>query len=63
MRRGVLEFKNTVLRHLALAGFALLIGSGGALAQSGDLRNQDQSGKPAANSPNPADAAKDSTTK
>jgi hypothetical protein len=72
MRRGVLEFKSAVLRHLALAGLALLIGlgsdlgigPGGALAQSGDTRAQDQSGKPgAANTPTPADAAKDNQRK
>jgi hypothetical protein len=63
MRRGVLQVQNAVLRHLAVAGFALLTGIGGALAQSGDLRSQDQSGKPAANSAASADAAKDSQRK
>ena len=49
MRRGVLQFQNAVLRHLAVPALALLIGIGSALAQSGDSRAQDQSGKPAAN--------------
>jgi hypothetical protein len=62
MRRGVLEFQTAVLRHLAVSGLALLIGIGGALAQSGDSRAQDQSGKPAANA-QPADAAKDNQRK
>jgi hypothetical protein len=42
MRRGVFQLKNAVLRHFAISGLALLI------AQSGDLKAQDQSGKPAA---------------
>jgi len=62
MRRGVLEFQTAVLRHLAVSGLALLIGIGGAFAQSGDSRAQDQSGKPAANA-QPADAAKDNQRK
>ncbi|QPF81858.1 beta-1-3, beta-1-6-glucan biosynthesis protein [Bradyrhizobium genosp. L] len=44
MRRRLLELKNTGLRHLGVAGLALLIGAGGAFAQSG--------------SPNPPDQAK-----
>jgi hypothetical protein len=64
MRRGVLQFQNTVLRHLAISGLALLIGIGSAFAQSGDLRTPDQSGKPAATNPaQPADAAKDNLRK
>ena len=64
MRRRVLQLKNAVLRHLAVPGLALLIGIGSAIAQSGDLRAQDQSGKPAAaNSAASADAAKDSQRK
>jgi hypothetical protein len=62
MRRGVLQFRVAVLRHLAVPGLVLLIGLGNAFAQSGDLRAQDQSGKPAANS-TPADAAKDNQRK
>ena len=62
MRRGVLELKSTVLRHLAISGLALLIGFGGAFAQSGSA--QDQSTKPGnANAPAPADAAKDNQRK
>jgi hypothetical protein len=61
MRRRVLELQNAVLRHLAVPGLVLLIGVGGALAQSGDSRAQDQSGKPAAT--NPADVAKDNQRK
>lgn len=57
MRRGVLQLQKAVLRHLAVSGLALLIGIGGALAQSGDPHVQDQSGKPA------ADAAKDNQRK
>ena len=70
MRRRVLEFRHAVLRHLAAPGLALLIGIGSvigigsALAQSGDNRPQDQSGKPgAANSGAPADANKDDQRK
>ncbi len=58
MRRRVLELQNTVLRHLAVAGFALLIGPGSAFAQSGA---QDQSGKPPA--ANSADATKENQRK
>ena len=64
MRRGVLEFQNAVLRHLAVPGLALLIGIGSAFPQSGDLRAQDQPGKPAAaNSAPSADATKDNQRK
>ena len=56
MRQRVLQLKIAVLRHLAVSGLALLIGAGGAFAQSGAPANQDQSGKPAAGSP---EAAKD----
>jgi hypothetical protein len=60
MRQRVFGFQNAGLRRLAASGVALLIGIGGAFAQSGDLRTQDQS-KPAVTSPaTPADAAKDS---
>jgi hypothetical protein len=62
MRRLLFGFRNVVLRCLAIPGFALLIGVGGAIAQSGDLRAQDQ--KPAAaGAANPADAVKDSQRK
>jgi hypothetical protein len=62
MRRGVLELKSTVLRHLAVSGLAFLIGMGGAFAQSGNA--QDQAPKPGAtNAPAAADAAKDNQRK
>jgi len=60
MGRRVLQVQSAVLRHLAVPGLALLLGIGSAIAQSGDLRAQDQSGKPAAPS---ADAAKESQRK
>jgi hypothetical protein len=64
MRRLLFGFRNAVFRCLAFPGLALLIGIGAAIAQSGDLRAQDQSQKPAANgAQNPADAAKDSQRK
>ena len=56
MGRAVREFRKLALRNLAGPGLAVLLGIGGALAQSGDLRAQDQ-GKPAAGAA--ADAAKD----
>jgi len=60
MRRRVLDPKSAVLRHVAVAGLALLIGSGSVFAQSGTPA-PDQSGKsPAANA---ADAAKDNQRK
>lgn len=59
MRRLVFGFQNAVLRCVAVSGLALLLGAGGASAQSGA---QDQ--KPAANGPaSPADVAKDSQKK
>src|SRR3954453_14973762 len=68
MGQRMFGFQNGVLRHLlarlAVSGFALLIGFGSAFAQSGDLRAQDQSGKPAASNSAPsADAAKESQRK
>jgi hypothetical protein len=54
MRRRVLQFQNSVLRRFAVTGVAILIGTGGAFAQSGTPPAQDQSGKPAANAPDPA---------
>jgi hypothetical protein len=64
MRRGVFQLQNSVLRHLAISGLALLIGIGSAFAQSGDLKTQDQPNKPAATNPaQPADAAKDNQRK
>src|ERR1700744_3593195 len=67
MRRGVLELKSAVLRHLAASGLALLIGLGstgfdGAFVQSGGA--PDQSAKSgSANAQAPADAAKDNQRK
>jgi hypothetical protein len=64
MRRRVLQLKDTVLRHFAVPALTLLIGVGSAIAQSGDLRAQDQSGKPAAaNQAAPAEASKDNQRK
>lgn len=64
MRQRVFELQSAVLRRVATSAIALLIGLGGALAQSGDLRTQDQPGKPAAaNQATPADAARDSQRK
>ena len=64
MGRRVLQIQSAVLRHLAVPGLALLLGIGSAIAQSGDLRAQDQSGKPAATNAAPsADAAKESQRK
>lgn len=57
MLRRVLELQNAVLRHLAVAGFALLIGTGAVAAQSGDAHPQEQPGKAAANGAQAADAA------
>src|SRR3954451_10310857 len=57
--RRVLKGQGLVLRHLVVLGFALLSGLGTALAQSGDSRAQDQSGKPAGTNAQPADGAKE----
>ena len=58
MRRRVLSVKSTILRHFAVPGLVLLLGSGVAFAQSGTPA-PDQN-KPAASS---ADAAKDNQRK
>jgi hypothetical protein len=65
MRRVLFGFQKAILRGLAVPGFALLFGIGGAIAQSGDLRAQDQQNKPAAANPAnaAAEAAKDSKRK
>src|SRR6476659_3008909 len=64
MSRRVIQVKNAVLHHLDVPGLTLLIGIGSALAQSGDLRAQDQSTKPpAANSAPSAEAAKETQRK
>jgi hypothetical protein len=60
MRRRVVQFQSAVLRHLAVPGLALLLGTGGAFAQSGETRAQDP-GKPAATTP--ADVAKENQRK
>ncbi|WOH47456.1 beta-1-3, beta-1-6-glucan biosynthesis protein [Bradyrhizobium sp. sBnM-33] len=58
MRRRLLDPRVAVLRRFAAAGLALLIGSGGAFAQSGSPAPQDQQGKAPA-----ADANKDNQRK
>jgi hypothetical protein len=65
MRRVLFGFQKAILRGLAVPGFALLFGIGGAIAQSGNLRAQDQQNKPAATNPAnaAADAAKDNKRK
>lgn len=60
MRRSGPDLKNAVLRHFAVAGLALLIGSGGVFAQSGTPA-PDQTGKPPA--ANSAEATKDNQRK
>ena len=60
MGRRVLEFKDTVLRRFAVSSLVLLIGVGGAFAQSGTPA-PDQPGKPPAASS--ADATKDNQRK
>jgi hypothetical protein len=72
MRRRVLQLRIPVLRHLAVAslaaglvaGLALPVAGGSALAQSGDAHPQEQSGKPGtANGAQPADATRDNQRK
>src|SRR4051794_34791987 len=60
MRRSGPDFKVAVLRHLAVAGLAVLIGSGAVFAQSGTPA-PDQSGKPPA--AGAADPTKDNQRK
>ena len=60
MRRGVLWVQYAVLRHLAVSALALLLGSAGAFAQSGNPAPQDQGKNPAANA---ADGTKDNQRK
>ncbi|WP_028346002.1 beta-1,3-glucan biosynthesis protein [Bradyrhizobium murdochi] len=59
MRRRVLDPRVAVLRRFAAAGLALLIGSGGAFAQSGSPTPQDQGKAPTS----AADANKDNQRK
>jgi hypothetical protein len=56
MRRRAFRVQPAVLRYLAVPALALLLGSPGAFAQSGNPAPQDQGKNPAANS---ADGAKD----
>ena len=60
MRRRVSSPRVAFSRHFAVTGLALLIGIGGAFAQSGNQAAQDQGRAPAAN---PADATKDNQRK
>ena len=60
MRRRVLDLNGTVLRHFAAAGLALLIGSGGAFAQSGTPAPQEPAKSPASSA---ADVNKDNQRK
>jgi hypothetical protein len=60
MRQRVFQRRFAVLRYFIVPGLALMLGLGGAIAQSGAPANQDQSGKPAAG---PADAPKDNQRK
>jgi len=60
MGRRVLEFKDAVLRRFAVSGLVLLIGVGGAFAQSGTPAPQDQAKQPAASA---ADATRDNQRK
>lgn len=63
MRRLVFEIGSTAFRCLAALALALPIGIGGAIAQSGDLRAQDQTPRPpaaAAPGTTPADPVRDS---
>ncbi|MBR0693414.1 beta-1-3, beta-1-6-glucan biosynthesis protein [Bradyrhizobium lablabi] len=58
MRRRLVELKNSVLRRLAVTGLALLMGAGGAYAQSGTPNPQDQAKQQSGNPPD-ANAAKE----
>jgi hypothetical protein len=60
MRQRMLQGRFAVLRYFVVPGLALMLGLGGALAQSGAPASPDQSGKPAAGS---ADAAKENQRK
>ena len=60
MVRRVLEFKNTVLRRIAVSSLVLLIGVGGAFAQSGTPAPQEQAKQPSANA---ADGTRDNQRK
>jgi len=57
MRRRAFQFKTAFLRHLVVPGLLVLIGVGGALAQSGE------NGKPAANGAGANDASREAQRK
>lgn len=59
MRRVLNGFRSALFQRVAASSLALLIGIGGAIAQSGDSRAQDQAPKP----PSTTDATKDSQRK
>lgn len=46
MGRGVFEFRNALVRATMMSMLALVVGIGSAIAQSGDLRAQDQNQPP-----------------
>jgi hypothetical protein len=58
MRRVRTKLRAAAFQHVAVPALALFVGIGAAIAQSGDLRAQDQTPKPS-----PADAAKESQRK
>ena len=58
MRRVRSKLRVVAFQHVAVPALALFVGIGAAIAQSGDLRAQDQTPKPS-----PADAAKESQRK
>jgi hypothetical protein len=62
MRRAVLDFRTILLRGFAIPILALTVGVGGAIAQSGTLRAQEQPKQPSGQpgQPNPTDAARES---
>jgi hypothetical protein len=55
------DFRHKLFRCFAVPGLAIVLGVSGAIAQSGDLRAQDQGQKPAAQ--NQADAVRDNQRK
>jgi hypothetical protein len=63
MRRRVLQLQNAVLRHLAMTGLIMLIGTAGAVAQSGDVHNPDPAKTGAPNAAQPADPTKENQRK